>query len=497
ELERQLDELKRFAAQADRAGNVEDELLGLDDKLRDAIRQQLQTGIVEQEISVAAQRVERLRRVVGAGEASAAGTDSSPDPGSGNTARLRQVVLEEIATLDAQIQSSSRRLRDLSSAPAMVSQVQATRRRLQQELKATHDAALKAAEARVLRQLRTRLAEQLKEAKASLAELARTQQECAGAPVQAADLRRELLALGDPRAELRLLERLSAREPELQSELRSARRALDQALKGQHELEARLAELPALEAALAEAEAARREHEAGYLAHNGQLAIVDLLAGATKDLAQAEAELEALRGTLAALDERAANLAGRAAEEAAAAHAGTAADAATLRIRLTAIRESLAAAEAAQAALAEAEQEVASLQAEDDHLTRANGLLRATSAILRQLQHDMGDQLRGRVSFTATHLLGQLLPDRPLVVRWREDDAALVWRQDQPVDVVRLPVVEQFCCVLAFRLALVRSLCNARFALLTNWGTSERHGSLRSQLTRLTDFCQFLVLPEP
>ncbi|HUZ76370.1 MAG TPA: hypothetical protein VMV93_02180 [Chloroflexota bacterium] len=496
ELERQLDELKHFAAQADRAAGLEAELLGLDDNLHDAIRQQLQGGMVEQAISAAVQRVERLRRMAGAGEASAADTESPRAQGPGSAARLREVILEEIASLDTQIQSSNRQLRDLSTAPVLVGQIQAKRRRLQEELKATHDAALKAAAARVLRRLRTQLAERLKESKASLAELSRAQQECAAGPAEAADLRRELLALGDPRAELRLLERLSAREPELESELRSARRALDEALKSQHKLEARLAEMPALEAALAEAEAGRREHEAGYVARIGQLAIVDALAGAPTELAQAEAELEALRATLAGLDDRAANLAGRAAEEAAAADADTAADVAAVKSRLAAIGESLGAAEAAQAALVAAEQEVTSLQVEEAHLTRATGLLEATSAMLQQVQRDMGGHLRGRISATATHLLGQLLPDRSLVVRWREDDAALVWRQDQPVDVVRLPPVEQLCCVLAFRLALVRSLCNARFTLLTHWGISARRGSIASQLARLTDFSQFLVLPE-
>ncbi|MDE3076028.1 MAG: hypothetical protein KGJ86_11420, partial [Chloroflexota bacterium] len=234
EVERQLQELGRSNVRAQRVHDMEQEMGALEAKLRDAVRQADELELVQGAARATSGKLQELRKAAAMTDRAALRV-ASTGAGEDRTVvgHLRDAIDQQLATLDTQVQAWERRAHDLSSAPMAANQLRASILKLQDELSEAREAERQLSTARALRQQQRHFSDRLDELKQAIAAFAREQQTCREAPGQVANLRHDLAAMGDPRAERRALERAAGRKEAVEAELRIARRRLEDRMKEQ------------------------------------------------------------------------------------------------------------------------------------------------------------------------------------------------------------------------------------------------------------------------
>ncbi len=495
EMDRRLEELERSSAQAQRIRSIEDELVGIETRLRDVSNDADQLHNVQTSAAAAALQYEQLRKSVAMTDRVAAVVAGGGGAEERNlVAHLRDAIVQQMDAMDAQIQAWQRRARELASSPQVAAQLQATLRSLQEELVAAREADRRLATAGALRQERKHLQERLEQLRQAITGFAREQQECSAAPAQLADLRRELAALADPRAELMALKTVVARRDTLESDLRQARRRLDEWLKKQRELEQAVGSSSNLAASVAAAEARQDENREQHNAYLGEEAVIASLATARDDLAAVEKKQAAERERLAAAETRAASLTAAASQlEPAALSPQLELDLALVEGQRAERQQMVDDLAADTARLEGSEARLMQRRGDMERLNKTRELILFGRSKLVELEELLGGRVQADVAALATRFLAHLLDDPSARLSWPWKGSVELTRAGQSLSLPQLAPAEQACCGLAFRLALIRNVSNLRSAFVEGLTLYDRRADIINRLRRLPDFDQIFV----
>ncbi|MDE3077413.1 MAG: hypothetical protein KGJ86_18500, partial [Chloroflexota bacterium] len=246
-----------------------------------------------------------------------------------------------------------------------------------------------------------------------------------------------------------------------------------------------------LEQSTSAAEAERERNRADYQSHLAHEAVVKALETGREELeaifkrkadeeeALAQAEKDAARLATAILDLEA--LSDGAAER----------DLAVVEAQRA---ETDRAVEALSSDVERLEQSAAELRGRQEtlaQLDRGDALLAFGRSTMAETAQAVAGRVRAAAAQCATVIINQLLDERS-ELSWSPDGSLLLARGDRASTLAQLNPTERTCAILAFRLALVRSVSKLQTVFIQGPSVADRRAHLDERLLGVSDFRQII-----
>jgi len=501
-VERQITDLEQLGPQAAKLKRLQNELEDQQRRAREAARQVDHLRFLEAAVRAIGGHLDELRKGASVTErmtarAGAGGNGSGGAQDRTLAGHLRQAVDHQVEALDRQLKDWQAQIRDLADAPSRLNQLRSTVHQLEQEIGGVRQVEIKLSAAAALKQHRKHLRDRFEQLKKLIDAQLKEQKECSDAPARLSQLRQELSALNDPRAEREAQLRTAARKRDLEAALKQVQHKLVEGEDRQASLERRMQALATRREALAAQERKREEAHDGYCTYLAQQAVAELAASFHPQLEQALARLEAERSLQSQAESRQTALLAAIAEvqdapvRAAALQARVAdaqAHALEWKNRYQDAAEDLAAAQGNREELKRKERELSVRRRAYELLIGARGTMQETEKII-------GTELRQALAVAAGAWLRYLAGDPEVDVAWRWGEAPVLVRggAEHPLD--ELSPVMQACCALALRLALASDASRFGTLFLSDLGALQESEEFTDRLQRLEGFDQLLVSP--
>jgi len=501
DVERQLTELDQLGPEGVRLKKLQSALEDHQRQVRDATKQVDQLRFLEAAMRAVGGHLDELRKGVsiterlavqagGGANGAAKGADERTLSG-----HLRQAIDHQVQGLERQLREWQTQSRELEEVPHRLNQLRATVHQMEQEAAAGRQIEIKLGAAPALKQQRKYLRERLDALNKMLDAQLREQKANGDAPAQLSQLRQELGALNDPRAERQALLRPAARKKDIETDLVHIQRRLTEAEEHRARLEEKVQGLERARETLTAQELRREEASAGYCSYLAQQAIAELASTSQAELDNVPKDLAAQRRLREQAEARETGLRSSIGELADAPPRVTALGAQIEQAELRAAewREALQAATVEYAAAEANRAEMEARHAELKIHQRACDLLQMARSTIQEADARIGRTVRTELAAAASGYLRHLLAEPDLAMSWKWAEAPVLVRTDAVLPLDELSSLMQAYCALALRLALADDACRFGTVLVTGLGPLQPSHDLADRLERLPQLDQFLV----
>lgn len=323
----------------------------------------------------------------------------------------------------------------------------------------------------------------------------------AGAPGRIMAIERELKGLGDPRAQVKLLQVQANLRGDVESKLKVTTATLATQVERTNELQGQLESFHDLEDQIATAGVQREKHAAAHRRYLENASTAESLAERAIRLKALEGEHKNQEKQKAALAEQLTKLEAdydrTEHEKIKAEHEQLARDRAALEERLKLTQVRMAALEAEMTSLSEKEADLREAQNERDRLGELIEVLEFVRKTVRDAGPYVTRAMVQTISLEANRIYTDIMGDYTMRLQWNEDYSISVEQGGDARSYSQLSGGEKMAAALAVRLALLREMSQIRVAFFDEPTANLddiRRENLAAQITQITGFNQLFVI---